>query len=231
MPDSERSLHFRDSRPPQEIQFYLERRLMALFEVAAREPKLEWRTTLRMGTEVYRCRLVFEAAFFVTNCYFFHVETDGGRMSWFDFWAQGWKPAQPPNPADNSVARYQKLATQAATAEAHLTDVAAVQREILAALRRGASFSTAHKEGGTNIRYHRGRYVAADYGESSGERTFDSDEAFLAYLRKFFHYQVNQNYRPDAIPELVAWKLILRLLHRGADSAPPFKSLLARLFG
>jgi len=39
-------------------------------------------------------------------------------------------------------------------------------------LRRGKSFGTVHKEGGTNIRWAGGRFVMQDFGEAEERKEF-----------------------------------------------------------
>ena len=77
-------------------------------------------------------------------------------------WTSAFKPTDPVILGDGSAARYQAFAEHARRAEAHLTDVPAIQQAILTALRNGATYSTNHKEGGTDIKFERGQFVRAD---------------------------------------------------------------------
>ena len=212
-----RVLHFRDVRPPQEIQFQLERDVVVLFEPLRTEAPMEFAALVKDGTAVFRLRLSFTAALRWTNCYSLSVdgECSGG---WFDFWTRDFKPAAPPAPGEDSTDRYQALARAWLSAEAHLTSVGAVQQAILVALRKGATYSTAHKEGGTTIRHQRGRFVRTDYGDSTGSMTFSGEEEFLAFLRQFYDWQTSQRVWPSRVPELDAWKLMLRFLEPGTLS-------------
>ncbi|MEI9863519.1 MAG: hypothetical protein WDN00_02985 [Limisphaerales bacterium] len=79
-------------------------------------------------------------------------------------------------------------------------------------MKQGASFATAHKEGGTNIRWLNGIFVRADYGESEDRKEFYSESDFLTALRKFYDWETSTNVYPDKVSDFEAWKLILRLL-------------------
>ncbi len=220
-----REIHFRDRRPPQEIQFELERELMTLLRPATGEPGLVLRADSKMNGVPHRFVLRFEAALSRTNCYWFQAEVplaglpsdkhDAIRKSlsgWFDLWTRAYKPSTPPLPGEGSRDRYEALAAQALSAEAHLGTVPPVQQAILEALRNGATFSTAHKEGGTNIRFANGQFVRADYGESNRTEKFPDQAAFLAFLRQFYDWQTSRNTYPEKASEFDAWKLTLRLL-------------------
>jgi hypothetical protein len=87
-----------------------------------------------------------------------------------------------------------------------------IQEGILDALREGKSFSTVHKEGGTNIRLPGDVFVFADYGESSDREEFASPEAFLARLRKFYDWESRRDWYPHPAPEIEVWKYIERKL-------------------
>ena len=56
------------------------------------------------------------------------------------------------------------------------SEIAQIQRQILDALRAGASFSTCHKEGGTNLVFENGRFVRIDFGDCPDRVEF-ADEA------------------------------------------------------
>ena len=220
-----RQFHFRDRRPPHEIQFALERELMTLLPPTRIESQLTFHASASVNGVPYRVLLRLEAALLFTNCYLLQFQADvknlssvrpdrGGKYldGWLDLWCRNFKSSPPPQPGDGSAERASKLAAQALAAEASLSGVPAIQQEILASLRRGASFSTAHKEGGTNISYLRRRFVRADFGESSRIEEFDDDAAFLAFLRKFYDWETSRGTYSQKVSEYAAWKLILRLL-------------------
>lgn len=223
--DATCEIHFRDPRPPHEIQFELERQLMLLLPPIVEGDMLLFRAASRVNGMPHAFTLRFEAALPTTNAYSFravaslegHVpaERESSAKSlagWFRLWTRHCQPADAVPPGTGSRDRYHTLVAQALNAEAHLGTVAAVQQAILAGLRAGGTYSTAHKEGGTVIRYSRGHFQRADYGEWSTSERFISETAFLAFLREFFDWQTSQHIHPEKVPDLVAWKLILRLL-------------------
>lgn len=207
-----RQFHFRDRRPLHEIQFAVERELMTLLRPLPESSGLEFQASSKSNGVPYRVLLRLTAALPSTNCYLLQFEAAEHDLSpappqswgkamdgWVNLWCRDFESAL-------------QLAEQARAAEAHLTDVPAVQRAILEALRQGATYATAHKEGGTNIAYQRGRFVRVDYGESPSREEFHDEAAFLAFLRKFYDWETSRSCYPEKIPEYDAWKLILRLL-------------------
>jgi hypothetical protein len=220
-----RQIHFHDRRPPHEVQFAVERELMTLLQPAPAEPQLTFRAASKCNGVPFRVQLRLEAALFLTNCYLLEFEAAEKDLSaarptgrgkyldgWLDLWTRHFTPTSAPEPGDGSADRAQKLAEQALAAEAHLTTVPAVQQAILTALRDGATFSTAHKEGGTNISHQRDRFVRADYGESDRTEKFSDEAAFLKFLRQFYDWETSRNTYPQKVSEFEAWKLMLRLL-------------------
>jgi hypothetical protein len=91
-------------------------------------------------------------------------------------------------------------------------EVAALQQTILQAMRDGATFSTAHKEGGAVIRFDGQRYVYAEYGDNQTRREFAADAELLAFLRQFFAYLSSHASGPAGMSEAEAWRLILQRL-------------------
>lgn len=220
-----RVLHFQDPRPPHEIQFVLERDLMRLFSVTNEDGRYIMRATASVNGGPYDFELRFEEALAHSNCYSLKVETSWAEQaatrhdyyrktsaSWFDFWTREFDAAPPAAKGTGSASQYQTLCDAAARAERHLDSVPAVQQAIVAAMKRGASFATSHKEGGTNIFWRDGRFVRSNYGDSPGGEIYDSEEKFLTALRQYFDGETSRNYYPNKAPEFEAWKLILRLL-------------------
>lgn len=95
--------------------------------------------------------------------------------------------------------------------------ISAVQQEILAALRAGAEFRTAHKEGGTTIRWQRGRFVRQDYGDWSERAEYTDEAAFLAFLERFFEWE-SRSFQKIELPSAQRWGNIRQLLHGQAPS-------------
>ena len=95
---------------------------------------------------------------------------------------------------------------------------AAIQQEILDALRRGAEFRTAHKEGGTVLRWQHGRFIREDYGDWSERAAYTDDAAFLAFLWRFFEWESRSLQRVE-LPEPDRWRNIQQLLHGSVHHA------------
>lgn len=92
-------------------------------------------------------------------------------------------------------------------------EIARIQSRILHALRAGASFSTCHKEGGTDLVHQNGRFVRIDFGDCPARVEFADEAAFLAALRKFFEWETT-----GAADELKRWQKIRRLLRKRSAS-------------
>jgi hypothetical protein len=213
-------IHFGDPRPPHEIKAKFERDLVALFRPDPEASKLTFRASPEVTGVAYNFELRFEAALPTINCYTLHVDADWSAtaakyhdyyqktsVSWFKHWTRDFKPTKLPHPAANVPERYKMLVGQSLSAESNLVDVEAIQQTILAAMRKGATFSTAHKEGGTRLSFTGSHFFRADYGESEETETFAGEATFLAYLRKF-----NQ-WKTSGASEYDAWKLILRQIN------------------
>lgn len=220
-----RILHFEDKRPPQEVQFALERELMTLFAKAIDNGKLCM--LARGNVNGARCsfELRFEAALFFRNCYSLRVEASWAEQpanshdyfrktsdSWFSLWTRDLMAANPPKTDAGSAERYRKLADAALAAETHLDSVTAIQQAILAGVRDGGSYSTSHKEGGTNIFWRSGKFIRSDYGDSPDQQEFKDEAEFLKMLQQFCHWEVHRLAGQSKLSEFDTWKLILRRL-------------------
>ncbi len=217
-------LHFQDRRPPQEIQFTLERMFKVLMPPRMEQGKLVCSGTVKNTGVPYPVVLTFEAAKPRTNCYSLRVQADWSdtdekhheyfqntSASWFDFWTRDFMRASPPEPKAGSAKRYQELCEAALNAEAHLNSVEAIQQNIIAKMKRGLGFSIAHKEGGTRIHWDKNRFVRSDYGESNETTEYTSEADFLKFLRQFYDWDTRTSIYPDRPSDFDAWKIILRL--------------------
>ena len=217
-------LHFRDARAPQEIQFQLESTLMRLMSPSIEEGKLVCRTKAKITGAKYSFLLTYEAALPKTNCYSLRVEASWADMpamhhdyfrntsgSWFELWTRDFLRASPPPVDEVSVERYSELSAAALHAEAGLNSVEAIQQQSVSERKRGAWFSTAHKEGGTRIYWENGQFVRSDYGESEERKEFAAEMEFLKFLRGFYDCEISRN-SPGKVSQFEAWKLILRLV-------------------
>lgn len=218
-------LHFQDRRPPHEVRVYLERRLKSLFTTELEEGTLCMRGTTKMVGVPYFLELRFEATTGKDYHYSLRVEASWADMpathheyyrknfdSWFGFWTGDFTPAPPPSGDAASAETYRRLCEETLDAEAHLDTVPAIQEAIIAALKAGGSFSTSHKEGGTNIFWRGGRFVRTDYGDDPAETSYPSETEFLEFLRRFYDWETSSSIYPGKVSELDAWRLILRFL-------------------
>lgn len=222
-----RLLHFRDHRPPHEVQVALERDLMTLFTASMQNGQLTFTASAKVVGARYDFELCFEAALPHTHCYTLCVATSWADAaathhdyyrhtadSWFSHWTRGFMPADPPEGEDGTSERYLRICAAALNAEAHLDSVPALQQTIVAAMKQGARFSTSHKEGGTNITCNGEHFVRSDYGDYPDHITYATEAEFLDALRKFYDWETSKNVYPEKVSELVAWRLILRLLRK-----------------
>ncbi|MBK7946271.1 MAG: hypothetical protein IPJ85_13625 [Flavobacteriales bacterium] len=222
---AKRLLHFNDHRAPHEIQFALERDLMTLFDATMKNDRLIMTASSKVVGSWNHFELRFEAAMPNTNCYSLCVKTSWADAAathhdyyrhtagtWFEHWTRDLQPAYPPEVDEGSSERYQKICAASLNAEAHLDSVPAIQQTIVAAMKRGARFSTSHKEGGTKISWDGQRFVRSDYGDYPDHIIYASEEHFLEALRKFYDWETSQNAYPEKVSELVAWRLMLRLI-------------------
>ena len=223
-----RVLHFRDRRPPQDVQFALERTLMSLFRPAPMDGKWCLRTKATVNGWPYTFELRLDAALREENAYSLRVETSwaswAGKsathvdyqrkssVSWFAMWTRELKPANPPAAKAGSPTRYRELAEAALQSESSLDSVAAIQQVIVAAMQRGASFRTSDKESDTSIFWRDGRFRRSDSGDYPSFKIFADEAEFLNALRQFYDVTVTRNAGPDKPTDVDAWKLILRLL-------------------
>jgi hypothetical protein len=221
-----RVLHFEDKRPPQEVQFALERELMTSFAKAMDDGKLCMLARGNVNGARYNFELRFEAALFFRNCYSLRVEASWAEHSadshdyfrktsdsWFSLWTRDLMAANPPKADAGSADRYRKLADAALVAETNLDSVAAIQQAIIAGMKDGGSYSTSHKEGGTNIFWRSGKFIRSDYGDDPNHQEFKDEAEFLKMLQQFCHWDVHRLAGQNKLSEFDTWKLILRRLH------------------
>ncbi len=220
-----RVLHFRDQRPPHEIQFALERQLMALFTATMNQGKLSLQAQASIVGAQYSFELQFLATSPSENIYSLRVETSWAGKgsanddyyrqtagSWFSHWTRDLRPADPPPNDEGSTEQYQTQCDATLQAEQHLDTVSAIQNAILSAMKQGATFATSHKEGGSRIGWMNGRFAKVDYGDDPDHRNFASDGEFLNFLRQYYDHETSSAVFPHKVSEFVAWKLILRRL-------------------
>lgn len=222
---------FRDTRPPQEIVWILEGDLTKLFSAAGEEGQLVYSAQKRIAGAPYDIQLRFEAALPDTNGYSLRATVSLGNMKpelrdyfrktsgWIDFWTRDFTRSSPAAKEENSPERYARLRDAALQAEAHLNSVVAIQQAIVVGMKRGGTFSTAHKEGGTNIKWSGDRFVRSDYGEDPDLREYKDEAEFFGCLRQFYDSEISMANYPNKVPDLDAWKLILRKLYFSPKSS------------
>ncbi|MBL9138952.1 MAG: hypothetical protein JNK85_23995 [Verrucomicrobiales bacterium] len=216
-------LHFIDPRPPQQVQFALERELMTLLTPAMDKDRLKWNAVAKVNGADYRFELRFLAALPTGNQYSLQTEVSWQDQSatnheyfrktsasWIQMWTRDLKPANPPTEESQLSEPYRALCQDALQAEATLDSVAAVQQAVIDGLKRGGRFATSHKEGGTQIYWRIDRFVRSDHGDHPDHKEYANEEVFLGMLRQFCHSEVVRHVGKTPLSEFDAWKLILR---------------------
>lgn len=219
-------LHFTDPRPPQEVQFSLERVLMTPFASTLDQDGLRWHASANVNGLNYQFELRFLAALPAENRFSFRTEVSWADQpethhdyfrktsaSWIEMWTRELTPANPPAENGGSTEPYRALCQSALQAEAHLDSVEALQHAVIAGLKRGGRFATSHKEGGTNIYWRIDRFVRSDHGDDPDHKEFTDETEFLRMLRQFCHRDVTCHAGNIPRSEFDAWKLILRRMH------------------
>jgi len=219
-------LHFRDARPPQEILSVMEDNITKVFSASPKDGRLAYSTQAKINGALYTFDLRFEAALPQTNCYSLRIDASWSAMpanshdyfrktagSWIDFWTRSFKQGKPVEAGEGSAERYAKLCDEALQAEARLGSVPAIQQTIVAVMKRGATFSTAHKEGGTILKWSDGCFIRSDYGDDPDFKKFADETEFLKSLRLFYDSEISRASYPDKVPDIDAWKLILRKMN------------------
>lgn len=219
-----RSLSFHDARPPEAIQADLENRLMSHLVPDTTGPRLVYRAKTGVVGAPYAVQMDFEAAFPKRNRYSIQVETSWAGSSpdnrdyyrkssrgWFDLWTREFQNHSTFTTEAGREDLYSERRDAAMAAEAQLAAIEPIQRLILDRMAAGWRFSRSHKEGGTRIYQRVDRFIAADYGESNEIRDFRTEADFLRFLRQYFDWETSRSVAPNKVPDLLAWRLILRL--------------------
>lgn len=219
-------LPFHDRRPPHDVQGGLERDVMVVMPLALEDGVLVACGDANVNGAAYRLRLRFDAVLPQANAYTLEVEADWSAMpaahhehfarasgGWFELWTRPLMRSSPVAPGAGSAERYRELRDAALAEQSRLDTVPAIQQAIVAAMKQGASFATAHREGGTSIACTRGRFVRADYGESQALQEFSDERELLDFLRAFYDWETRRH-AVSPPTELDRWRLILRLLRR-----------------
>ncbi len=225
-----KQLHFHSPQRPHEIQAWLERSLRSVLNPIPSEARATCQTAFSWAGFLFQIRLVYEAAYTTVDAYTFHMICEVNSPakdrptlqrtadSWFSVWTREWKPAPTQINATPSLDLYSTRAAEWLQVHASLQDSLQLQSRILEAMRQGATFHTAHKEGGTRIHFVDNRWFRSDYGESNAYEIFHTPEAFLAFLRQFYDFETSRTLWPNKAPDPTAWCLIYRQLHPAPTS-------------
>jgi hypothetical protein len=100
------------------------------------------------------------------------------------------------------------------------SSIQAVQREILAALRRGKVLTNCHKEGVTKMSFERDRFVQSTEGDYSCREEYQDEAKFLAAVWTTHSWRVTGGTNPKLSPELDVWKGILGLVEGSGAKRP-----------
>jgi hypothetical protein len=208
-----RAFNFRDRRTPNQIRHRLERDIRAILRIDTAGGRLTFQGTLKSDYGMFGFHLAVEAANRSNNLYSIRIEAtplpgspDDERFrrsaqSWMDVWTHGFERSN--DMVEDSPDLHRRFVEEALEAEADEATVADVQRLILDAMRKGAKFSTVHKEGGSTVSKWGPFFVRVDHGESSGIGMLPTKASFLKFIRNHYDF---------GLPELDSWKLILRMM-------------------
>ena len=246
-----REVCIHDHRTPLELKAFLERETMVLFTSLMRDEQLCITASASVNGAHYDFELRFVAAASAVNHYtlrvsaawppgdasmeeYFRKSSDG----WYKMWTRELAVAPGVYPEDNIAPKYQELCHALLGADQHLNSVAAVQQEIISAIKAGGTIGNCHKEGGTNIFWRNGVFVRSDYGDNPDTQTYKSEAEFLQMLWRFCQFDITRATSEGKLSELDGWKLILRRLccepggaaaHGGVASVSSAKGIIATL--
>lgn len=220
--------HFKDIRPPQEVQFHLEKQIGSLFTLSMENRMLVFRSRADVIGVVYTLEMRFTGSLQRKNHFTLHAEASWGGESapnreyyrntaegWFQMWIRGLTPAPPPKPGEGVGESYLEACEIAIHAEDHLKSVEAIQQAILDGMYKGGRYSTSHKEGGTHICWRIDRFIRSDYGDYPDHQNYQDPGEFLKALRQFFHWDIQRYAGKTPFSEIEVWKLLLRRMSPG----------------
>jgi hypothetical protein len=88
----------------------------------------------------------------------------------------------------------------------------ALQKEILAGLRDGKSFRTAHHEGGTSIYFDGKDFVCSKHGEEESFEVLGTEGEALDRIKQLYDWESRKGSFPHLPPESEVWRFIRRQL-------------------
>jgi hypothetical protein len=227
------STYFWSSSDPFEVKFEVEKTIgLLLATVTAQTPQLTYSGSddpPYIGREVH---LRFEAALPNRNWYSLHV-TAWVPRTWyteaefranadrsFGHWILGLQTAPTLGLMDAaSQELYDQRVRESVDKEERRANekedpapVAAIKQEILAALRNGRSFRTAHHEGGTSISFDGKTFVCSEYGEVESLKILGTDDEALDRINQLYDWESRKSSFPHRPPELEVWGFTWRQL-------------------
>jgi hypothetical protein len=227
------STYFWSSRPPFEMKFEMEKITgVLLAREAGQTAKLTYSgydNPPFIGREI---KLGFEAALPKGNWYSFRLDA-WVPCTWyteaefrrnadqaFGYWIRNLQTAPSLGLLDSaSQELYDQRVSEALTEEGRLASlkedpapILALKQEVLAELRKGKSFRTAHSEGGTIINFEDGTFVRSQYGETESREVLGTEDGALSSIRGLYDWESRKDSYPHRPPELEVWKFIQRQL-------------------
>lgn len=137
----------------------------------------------------------------------------------FDYWTRNLRKGDPGSLDSASQELYEQMTRETLEREAQTANrkedeaaIRAIQQAILAALRNGKRFGTAHHEGGTRLYFSGAAFVKEEFGMEESLTNFAGDEDMLTCLRNFYDWESRKATYPHKPPELDVWKFIQREL-------------------
>jgi len=152
----------------------------------------------------------------VPRTWYTEAEFRGNADKAFGYWIHGLQSAPTLGFLDGaSQELYHQRVSDAVAKEARRASekedpapVTALKQEILAELRNGRSFRTAHHEGGTTIYFDGKTFVCSEYGEQESFRVLGTDDETLTCIRELYDWESRKDSFPHRPPELEIWRFI-----------------------
>jgi ketosteroid isomerase-like protein len=222
-------LDFIDSRTPYAILATFERDIRTAFSPTINDDKLSFQGQASFGCIQYAFELIFKAARPEHNHFHFAMKASWNSLpdsyqdycrktvaSWFALWTSDFTPSHEGSEILNDEHRYRLLCDEVAAALQQIATIPLIQQVIVSSMKRGAFFSTSHKEGGSRIVWHTDHFIRTDIGDNPDVKRFAFESDFLDMLYRFYHTDATCS--STQLPELIIWRLILRQL-RFPDTA------------
>jgi len=231
------TLHFEDARPPYELKFALEKQTEVLmpFERSTTTP-LVFRGRRLFSGVPFDVTLVFETVRGSTRMYTLHttasatrdVQSAAGFTELVDNVESSWRRKVSARDAEAPGARGEAYAAEVreaieleaqavASRREDAAMIRALQHEFLAAMDKGHTLSSGHKDGGSELRWRNGRGAAEEYdhrGECVSGREFTDPDEFLAYVRRSYAWDIDRETASSPPVESAAWRYLIDKLVR-----------------